>query len=97
MEEEKKPYASIDPALLPLFDFVKKFTGNEYFPNTEVYEVYQIENIKLNLPLDLQIIKNEDNSLTLGGSTPNMYAPISLTPVYHRVKITIALSNDVNE
>jgi hypothetical protein len=97
MEEEKKPSTLIDPALLPLFDFLKKFTRNDYFTNTEVYEAYQIENIKLNLPLDLQIIQNKDRSLTLGGSTPNMYAPISLTPVYHRVKITIALSNDVNE
>lgn len=97
MNPEETLSPKIDPALLPLFDFLKIFTGEEYFTNTGYSELYEIENMKLNLPLDLQIIKNDDNSLTLGGSTPNMYAPISLTPVYHRVQITIARSNDVDE
>lgn len=90
---DDKDYRDIDPALLPLFYFLNHFTdlGMEY-QNSPL--AMTITDMKLTLPLDLDIVKNKDNSLTLGGSPPGMYAPISLSPVYHQVKITIALNEE---
>lgn len=93
-EDQDRTFApELDPALLPLFGFLRHFTElGIAFPEDPLAPI--ITEMKLDLPLDLDIVKREDDSLQLGGAPPDIYAPITLMPVYHRLKITIAISDE---
>ena len=93
MENKQQGYEKLDPAVLPMFGFLSHFTELGFDQSDDPLALTVTE-MKLTLPLDLDIKKNEDGSLTLGGSPPDMYAPVSLLPVYHRLQMTITITDE---
>lgn len=53
-----------------------------------------IEQLKLNLPIELQPQRDEGNRFTVGTSPPTQWIETSVQPVLHQLRITLELDND---
>ncbi len=96
----KKPadeYASIDPGLSPLFRFISDFTLLEGMIDGQEGLSMSVEQMNISMPIDLDIVANHDGTVTLGGSTPSMYAPVGLMPVFHHIRMTIRQDDPHND
>ncbi|HKK09330.1 MAG TPA: hypothetical protein VJ939_00765 [Bacteroidales bacterium] len=80
----------IDEAFLKLSDFIQelsehesKVEGGDYGFNMEV------EEIKLGMPIQLDIVVEEDGKIALGGVPPLYYVETSVMPVFHSIKLSL--------
>lgn len=89
MKKPTEEYAVIDPGLSPLFRFISDFTLLEGMIDGPEGLSMSVEKMTLSMPIDLDIVSNNDGTVTLGGSTPSMYAPVGLMPVFHHIRMTI--------
>lgn len=80
----------IDEAFLSLGDFFVELTDQEGRVEGGDYGFdMEIESLKLGLPVQLDIIVNEDDSVQVGAAPPLYYVETSVTPVFHSIKISL--------
>lgn len=53
-----------------------------------------VERLALDLPLELQTLRDADNRLTLGTAPPTQWIETSVQPVLHRLRVTLELDDD---
>lgn len=53
-----------------------------------------VERLSLDMPLELQTMRDEDNRLTLGSSPPTQWIETSVQPILHRLRLTLELDDD---
>ena len=53
-----------------------------------------VERLTLDLPIEVQTLRDADNHWTLGTSTPTQWIETSVQPVWHRLRLTLELDHD---
>jgi hypothetical protein len=53
-----------------------------------------IDRLKLDLPIEIQPLRDEDNRFVLGTSPPTQWIDTSVQPVLHQLRLTLELDND---
>lgn len=53
-----------------------------------------VERLALDMPLELQTVRDEGNRLTIGTSPPTQWIETSVQPVLHRLRLTLELDDD---
>lgn len=53
-----------------------------------------VERLSLELPLEMQTLRDAGNRLTLGTSPPTQWIETSVQPVLHRLRLTLELDDD---
>ena len=92
-DEMNKP--EIDEAMLSLADFVSQMTDVDgYIIDTDNPMAMHLEQVKLSIPIQLDLLVMEDGSVILGGSPPLYYAETTIMPVFHQLDVRIKLEKD---
>jgi hypothetical protein len=53
-----------------------------------------VERLALELPIEVQTLRDDDNRLSLGASPPTQWIETSVQPVLHRLRLTLELDHD---
>jgi hypothetical protein len=53
-----------------------------------------VERLALDMPIELQTLRDEGNRLTLGTSPPTQWIETSVQPVLHRLRVALELDHD---
>lgn len=61
--------------------------------NSEQYLGMYIETLTLDLPIEIQTLRNEANELELGVAPPTQWIETTVQPVLHRVRVTLELDD----
>ena len=79
----------IDPAFLPLrealaqmLDFPGVLSNEEAGVRSHIYEC------TIELPIELDVVRDDDGRLALGSAPPLYYVDTTYRPSYHRVRFT---------
>ncbi|MEL6865622.1 MAG: hypothetical protein AAFP19_14440 [Bacteroidota bacterium] len=80
----------IDEAFLPLSEMIEELSDwegqmNEVFEKERVR--MEIESARLELPVELDIVVNEEGKVELGAVTPLYDVSTSFNPVFHQIRI----------
>jgi len=82
----------IDEAFLSIPEFVKTLSdlggGIEGIREDEMIRL-EIEEVKMELPIQLDIIVDDDGKVLLGSVPPLYDVPTSFDPVFHKMGITL--------
>lgn len=94
---EHQPLTEEDrfPGLAELLeDFLTPQLAQQVDPaNPEQQLAMFIETLKLNLPIELQPQRDEDNRFTVGTLPPTQWIETSVQPVWHQLRLTVELDN----
>lgn len=83
----------IDEAFLPLADFVgmsADIEGSVTDPARGV--AMTVEWTQINMPVEMDVVVDEDGSVRLGVIPPLYYVETSVMPVFHQVTLTLEAS-----
>lgn len=87
--------AEVDEAMLSLGEFVSQMTDLDgYIIDTDNSTAMHLEQVKLSIPIQLDLLVRGDGSLILGGSPPLYYTETTILPVFHQLDVTIKLEKD---
>ncbi len=78
-----------DEALVPLSSLIEGLTAGGQMKNEEFGLSMSVEQVKLDLPIELEIVTNEDGPVIIGGAPPTQHIETSILPVFHRIKLTM--------
>jgi hypothetical protein len=53
-----------------------------------------VERLTLDVPIEVQTLRDADNRWMLGTSTPTQWIETSVQPVWHRLRLTLELDHD---
>jgi len=82
----------IDEAMLEMAEFVSQMTEVEgYLIDPENEIAMKLEEVKLSIPIELDLLVAEDGSVILGGSPPLYYTETTILPVFHQLNVTIKI------
>lgn len=78
-----------------LEDFLTPQLAKQVDPaNPDQQLVLYIEQLKLELPIEIQPQRDEENHFTLGTSPPTQWIETTVQPVLHRLQLTLELDDD---
>jgi hypothetical protein len=88
-----EPAATIDEALVPFSEMARAFTDfTGVFGEDESAGLpAEVERIELDLPVVLEVLVADDGRVILGSAPPLYYEETGIEPVYHQLRLTIAL------
>ncbi len=82
----------IDEAMLEMAEFVSQMTEVEgYLIDPENEIAMKLEEVKLSIPIELDLLVAEDGSVILGSSPPLYYTETTILPVFHQLNVTIKI------
>lgn len=82
----------IDEAMLDMASFLTQVTSVEgYLYDEEAETAMQLSSVELSMPVQLDLQVSDAGQVTLGGSPPLYYTETSIMPVFHQMKLTIAV------
>jgi hypothetical protein len=94
LDKSTDPYF-IDEAMLEMSEFISQMSEVEgYLYDVEMETGLQLENVSMSMPLQLDLLVNEDGSVVLGGSPPLYYAETTILPVFHQLNIKICVNEN---
>lgn len=78
-----------------LGDFLEPHLVQQVDPvNTDQYMAFYIETLKLDVPIEIQPMRDEENNFLMGTSPPTQWIETSVQPVLHRLRLTLELDDD---
>ena len=83
----------IDEAMLEMGEFivqVSDFEGHLFDPDS--LTSFQLEEVDLSMPVQLDLLVQDDGEVTLGSSPPLYYADTTIMPVFHQMKVKIRVT-----
>ena len=83
----------IDEAMLEMGEFIVQmsdFNGHLFDPDS--LTSFQLEEVDLSMPVQLDLLVQDDGAVTLGGSPPLYYADTTILPVFHQLKVKIRVT-----
>jgi len=90
LEQEDKPYQSIDEALEPFSNMVEMLSDITSSAQEEnVWNAMRIDQMRMDFPCELDVIVDENGKVTLGSAPPTQQIETSFMPVIHNMKLTI--------
>lgn len=55
-----------------------------------------VEKLALDLPIEMQTLRDNDDQLALGVAPPSQWIETSVEPVLHRLRVTLELDDDAS-
>lgn len=87
----------VDEAMLEMGDFLSQMTDVEgYLTDTEMHISMKIEKLNMSMPVQLDLLVQDDGSIVLGASPPLYYAETTFLPVFHQLTINIDVEEKEN-
>ena len=81
---------SIDEAFMPVQEMVSIFLQPfEGFRDEEHGVAMGIEKLSMDIPIQLEVVTNEDRSVAIGATPPLYKLDTSFSPVFHQLRFTI--------
>ncbi|MCC6411167.1 MAG: hypothetical protein IT270_05890 [Saprospiraceae bacterium] len=90
-------YASIDEAFLPFHAFataLSEFDGE--ITDEESGTTMSLSEVRLELPILIDIASDENETLTLGASPPLYYVATGIESVFHKITLRVTLLEKEN-
>jgi hypothetical protein len=81
--------ATIDEALVPFSEMARAFT--DLTGAFDADGTAEVERIELDLPVVLEVLVDGDGRVIVGSAPPLYYEETGIEPVYHQLRLTIAL------
>lgn len=84
-----------DDALIPISEMIgnmTQFIGQSGDP--EIGQVYTVEQLNFDLPIELQIEIDEEGRLTLKAAPPTQKIETTVMPVFHQIKLSVVRDNE---
>jgi hypothetical protein len=76
-------------------EFVAQMTDVEgYLVDHEMRTAMQLEHVELSIPVQIDLLVNEDGTVVIGSSPPLYYADTTILPVFHQLDIKIAVNEN---
>ncbi len=90
-------YDQIDESFLPMNEVVETL-GDIQGRITDWQEGVQmdIDKVELDLPIQLEILVDENNEVLIGGTPPLYYVETSFMPVFHQISLVLTVSENKN-
>jgi len=91
-------YHKIDEALLPFHEHLNamlEIDGN--FEDKEAGFKMMVHEVTIESPLQLDIIVDEDESVTVGSSPPLYYVDTAVQPVFHNIRFRAVITEPDNK
>lgn len=87
----------IDEAFLPMNEVVE-ILGDIEGRITDWQEGVQmdIDKVELELPMQLEILVDENDEVMIGGAPPLYYVETSFMPVFHQISLVLTVSENKN-
>ncbi len=80
----------IDEALVPLASLIEGLAAVGGQQRDEQLGVsMSIESMKLDLPVELDILTDDNGQVIIGGAPPTQYTETTIMPVFHQLKMTV--------
>lgn len=89
-------YKIIDRALLPVSQFMAALGDIQGEIRNEVSSM-SIENIKIEMPFEMDIKNDDNDNLVLSSSPPTQKIETSFMPVFHKIKLNIEILQSDDE
>jgi len=85
-----KEHENIDEAMLPFSELVEELASIEAQAGSkQMGVIMEIERLKAGLPLQLDLLTDENGRVVLGGSPPLYYVETTFLPVFHSITYTL--------
>lgn len=77
-----------------LEDFLEPHLVQQVDPvNTDQYMAFYIESLKLDVPIEIQAMRDEQHHFMMGTSPPTQWIETSVQPVLHQLRLTLELDD----
>jgi hypothetical protein len=87
----------IDQELLPLAEIVYALSEIEGAVGDDAWGMkMSVDEIEIDMPLEFDIMTDDNGKIVLGGSPPTQTIETSFMPVFHRVKIGIKILSEAD-
>lgn len=85
-----KPNEELDESFLPFGELLEEMSNVEgMVGGQKMGMVMQMEEATLGLPIQLEVLVDDEGQVQIGGTPPQHYTETSFDPIYHQLKITI--------
>jgi hypothetical protein len=92
-----KIYDQIDEKLQPFSVLIESLSAITHAaPESDFWEALKVDRILVDLPLEIDVLVNDDNSITLGSAPPTQHIETSFMPTIQNLKLTIVRLEDLN-
>jgi hypothetical protein len=94
--QNKQPdYSLIDQKLLPMAAVISALSEVEGVIDDEGWGMkMSIDEIEIDMPMEFDIMTDDEGNLVLGGAPPTQTIETSFTPVFHKVKVGIKVFSE---
>lgn len=87
---DNQTYDGIDEALVPLHQHIHMLLPKDFqHIEPETQTRMSIEQIEISMPIELDVIQEDNEALSLGSSPPTHYLETSFPAALHHLRITI--------
>lgn len=88
-------YSLLDQRLLPIADMMVMLGEVDGMVQDEAWGMgMSIESVEIDLPIELDIMTDDQGKLVLGSAPPTQTVETSFMPVFHRVKVGITIQSN---
>jgi hypothetical protein len=94
---EENDIALIDEAMLGMGEFVSQMTDVEGdLSDEETQTALRVESVSMSMPIQLDLLVEEDGGVILGASPPIYYTETTFMPVFHQLTINLMVEEERN-
>jgi hypothetical protein len=87
-------YTLIDQRLLPIAEVIYALSEIDGAVGEEGWGKMMVDEIEIDMPMELDIMTDDNGHIVLGGSPPTQTIETSFMPVFHRVKLGIKILSE---
>jgi hypothetical protein len=97
LKATERTYDHIDEKLHPFSVLIEALSAITHTaPESDFWEVSKVDKILVDLPLEIDVLVNDDNTITLGSAPPTQHIETSFMPAIQHLKLTIVRLEDLN-
>ncbi len=97
MKTTERTYNQIDEKLQPFSVLVESLSAITHAaPESDFWEVLKVDKILVDLPVEIDVLVNDDNTITLASAPPTQHIETSFMPTIQHLKLTIVRLEDLN-
>jgi hypothetical protein len=92
---QERNYSLIDRELLPIAEVIHSLSEINGVVEDENWGLrMSIDEIEVEMPMELDIMTDDDGNLVLGSAPPTQTIETTFMPVFHKIKLAIKIFND---
>lgn len=87
--------ANDDSLLMPFSQLIHDLVDyNKHLEEPILGQVMTVEQVKLNMPVEINIAVDDQGKVTLNGSPPTQRTETTILPVFHQLKLRVVRDED---